>query len=158
MQIKVIIQRRVRKWILEATIISAELEKCIRMEKLMSSAASGATRKSASARKNSVSASDNHSVFGDVEWTNRTEVVLEFVQARNRLTQRSKLILPLFKLLKTYVNIRLACIPKLKFIPNNENSIVFQMHRPRGAVARGVSEAVNSYDAHSLLLRRGRSR
>jgi hypothetical protein len=68
------------------------------MEKLLTSAATGAARRSS--RKKSEE-STSLSVFGNVEWTNRTEVVLEFVQNRKRLKQKSKLILPLFKLLKT---------------------------------------------------------
>lgn len=97
LQIKIIIQRRIRKWVLDANLIALELDKCVAMEKILTANVNGAASTNRKGGKKTV---ERKSVFGDVHWTTRTEVVLEFVQTKKRLRQKSKMILPCFKLLK----------------------------------------------------------
>ncbi|CAG7837073.1 unnamed protein product [Allacma fusca] len=92
--VKVSIQRTVRKWLLDTTIINAELENCLviqRRQVIGSSLVSG---------RRSIGSTQFLPADTNVDWVARTEAVLEFAQSGKRLKRKTKLIQPLFKILK----------------------------------------------------------
>ena len=101
-QIKVGIQRCVRKWILDAGIVCEELDKCIIMEKYQVCNASpgGLTKPALTNGRPSLKSRNVTKIIESGDWTSRTEVVLELIQSKKSLKSKTKLILPLFKLLK----------------------------------------------------------
>ncbi len=82
--------RCVRKWTLDATIVAAELTKCLNLEKRQMSVKSANT--------NNIKASKEKEVHGD--WSARAEVILEFIQSKQKIKNKTKLIQPLFNILK----------------------------------------------------------
>jgi len=81
---------------LDATIVSHELVRCIGMERRSTLGANTPIAK----RKKSVSSSDLNKTINDADWLARTEIVLEFIQGKKNISSKTKLIAPLFKILK----------------------------------------------------------
>jgi hypothetical protein len=72
------------------------------MEKYQSSNATASIPISTGAAKGrpTLKSSSVKKIVESGDWTSRTEVVLELIQSKKRLTEKTKLIFPLFKLLK----------------------------------------------------------
>lgn len=80
---KVSILRCVKKWPVDATIVAAELNKSLELEKR---------------QVQSKLSKGEHAQRGE-DWVARAEVVLEFIQGKHLLKNKTKLIQPLFKIL-----------------------------------------------------------
>lgn len=74
---------------MDASVVATELTKCLELEKKY---AVPAVSKASNISKPAIEPQN--------DWVVRSEVVLEFIQGRQQLKNKTKLIQPLFKILK----------------------------------------------------------